>query len=94
MNTSVRKAACIGAGLTGSLYLVIGFSAARCALNGGASVWWSIGTVVVFSLFGLGLGAFLGAFNSRVEAEQKTKRHFEDSRRGVGLAPAWSLDRL
>lgn len=68
---SVRKAASMGAGLTGLAYAVIGISAAQCAINGGFPALWSVGTAVVFVLVGLGLGAFVGAFMGRVEAEQE-----------------------
>ena len=68
---SVRKAASVGAGLTGLAYAAIGISAAQCAINGGFPAPWCVGTAVVFSLIGLGLGAFVGAFMGRVEAEQE-----------------------
>lgn len=90
---SVRKAASIGAGLTGGAYAVIGISAARCAMNGGVPVSWSVGTAAVFLLIGLGLGAFVGAFMGRVEAEQETQLTLEGIRRGGVLLFVWAEDR-
>ncbi len=62
----VRRAACIGAGLTGTAYAAIGLSAARCALNAGLPALFSVGTVVAFLVIGLGLGALAGI--AQVEA--------------------------
>ena len=39
---SVRRAASIGAGLTGGAYAAIGVSAARCAINGGFPTSWGV----------------------------------------------------
>lgn len=84
---SVRRAAGIGAGLTGAAYAAIGFSAARCAINGGYSASWSVGTVLVFVLIGLGLGAFIGAFMGRVDAKEdvmdQTIRALAGKRTGI-----------
>jgi hypothetical protein len=64
----VHRAACIGAGLTGTAYAAIGLSAARCAMNAGLPTLFSVGTAVAFLLIGLGLGAFAGACLAQVEA--------------------------
>ena len=90
---SVRRAASIGAGLTGAAYAAIGFSAARCAMNGGVPVLWSVSTAAMFLLIGLGLGAFVGAFMGRVEAEQETQLTLEGIRRGGVLLFVWAEDR-
>lgn len=63
----IPRAACIGAGLAGTFYAFLGISAARCALMGGATALWSMGTILLFLLVGLGLGAVGGAFLARAE---------------------------
>ena len=90
---SIRRAAGIGAGLTGAAYAAIGFSAARCAINGGFSASWSVGTVLVFVLIGLGLGAFIGAFMGRVDAKQETQLILEGIRQGGVLVLVCAEDR-
>lgn len=89
---SVRRAASIGAGLTGGAYAAIGISAARCAMAGGAPVSWSVATAAAFLLIGLGLGAFVGAFMGRVEAEQETHLTLNGVCQGGVLVLVWAED--